>query len=107
MVHSADNELDDGGDEDPMVTLPILNMALQRSDAIYHDSGSNRHVFFNQSSFSEYRPIQPLTVNGFGDNLCTAAVGRGSVNFKTRNGFQRRPPTHHLDQRPTRSSCTR
>ena len=54
-------------------------MTIERSGDIYHDSGSNRHVFYDKSSFTEYQHIPPIKVNGFGDNLSTAAVGRGSV----------------------------
>jgi hypothetical protein len=80
----TDSDPDDRGN--PEVSLPILNMALARSNDLYHDSGSNRHVFYDRSSFTEYTPIPPLTVKGFGNQLSTLAVGRGTVQLRTING---------------------
>jgi hypothetical protein len=40
----------------------------------------------DKSSFTEYTPIPPLTVKGFGNQLTTTAIGRGTVLLKTLNG---------------------
>ena len=51
---------------------------------MYHDSGSNRHVFHDRASFSTYTTIPP--VKGFGHQLITSAVGRGTVELRTQDG---------------------
>lgn len=53
---------------------------MPKSEAIFHDSGANRHVFHSRSAFSKYTAIDPVTVNGFGKGHTTSAVGKGTVD---------------------------
>jgi len=64
-------------------TLPVLNPALPRDNHCHHDSGANRHVFHDRSSFEHYETIPPLTVKGFGQNLSAVAIGRGTVRLES------------------------
>ena len=66
-------------------TLPVLNLAIPRDNHCHHDSGANRHVFHDQSSFEHYETIPPLTVKGFGQNLSAVAIGRGTVRLEGRH----------------------
>lgn len=76
-------------DGEPIIaTLPVLERSLPRSDACHHDSGANRHVFHDMTAFETYESIPPVAVNGFGHNLSTAAIGRGSVRVNGRFGNQ-------------------
>jgi hypothetical protein len=68
--------------ESIVTTLPVLNQALTQDNSCHHNSGANRHVFHDRQVFEEYEPIVPLTVKGFGHNLSTVAVGKGSVRLK-------------------------
>lgn len=69
------------GDPGEQITCNII--AFQASTTndshIYHDSGANRHIFFNISHFDNYRAIAPLSVKGFESSVTTSAVGVGDV----------------------------
>ena len=76
-------------DDEPVVaSLPVLSHNIPKSDNCYYDSGANRHVFHDRSVFESYENILPLAVNGFGENLSTTAIGRGSVRLTSH-------PTYH------------
>jgi hypothetical protein len=62
-----------------IASLPVLDNAMTRNNACHHDSGANRHVFHDRAMFEMYRPIEPLCVKGFGKDLATVAIGRGTV----------------------------
>ena len=64
-----------------IASLPVLDYDLPHSDYCHHDSAANRHVFHNKTAFEEYTPIEPLAVKGFGCNLSTIAIGRGTVRL--------------------------
>jgi hypothetical protein len=49
-----------------------------------HDSAANRHVFHSRSSFTEYEEMDPVRVKGFGKELSTAAIGKGTVLIRAR-----------------------
>jgi hypothetical protein len=74
------------GNELIIASLPILEHELQHSDDCYHDSAANRHVFHDKSAFETYTSIEPLSVKGFGRNLSTVAIGRGTVRLRCENG---------------------
>lgn len=65
-----------------MIGIPIINQASEKTNEIYHDSGANRHVFWDRSVFSAYREIPPIRVCAFGDNMAAMAIGKGSVTLK-------------------------
>jgi hypothetical protein len=67
-------------------SLAVLDPNMERSDICHHDSGANRHVFHNGSAFKTYQPIGPVAVKGFGHDLSTAAVGRGTVRVSGKYG---------------------
>ena len=56
-------------------SMPITDSNIPCSDACYHDSGANRHVFHNHDIFSDYECIKPITVQAFGKGLTTQAIG--------------------------------
>jgi hypothetical protein len=76
-------------DELIVASLPILEYNLEHTDDCHHDSGANRHVFHDRSVFEKYTSIEPLAVKGFGHNLSTAAIGRGTVRLIC--SFRNRP----------------
>jgi hypothetical protein len=53
------------------------------SDDCIHDSAANRHVFHSKESFDEYNEITPVKVKGFGKELSTCAIGKGTVIIKS------------------------
>lgn len=75
-------------DDAPAVaSLPILSENFPKSDICYYDSGANRHVFHDRSVFESYESILPLDVKGFGENLSTTAIGRGSVRITSHPNY--------------------
>jgi hypothetical protein len=75
-------------DDDPAVaSLPVLSEDFPKSDACFYDSGANRHVFHDRSVFESYETTLPLSVKGFGENLSTTAIGRGSVRLTSHPGY--------------------
>jgi gag-polypeptide of LTR copia-type len=73
-------------DDSVVTTLPVLNQALAQENSFHYDSGANRHVFHDRDAFDDYESITPLTVKGFGHNLSTVAIGKGSVRLEARYG---------------------
>lgn len=76
----------DQDNETIVATLPVLSEVIAdadstHSDFCHYDSGANRHVFNDQSAFELYHRIQPLMVKGFGHDLTTRAIGRGTVRL--------------------------
>jgi len=69
-------------------SMPITDSNIPCSDACYHDSGANRHVFHNHDIFSDYECIKPITVQAFGKGLTTQAIGRGCITLKGWYGDQ-------------------
>ena len=69
-----------------VASLPVLEHHLQHSDDCHHDSAANRHVFHDKTAFETYTSIEPLTVSGFGRNLSTVAIGRGTVRLRCKIG---------------------
>jgi hypothetical protein len=69
-----------------VVTKPILEDVMARTDICYHDSGANRHVFHDKTAFETYESITPVTVSGFGHNHSAAAIGQGTVRIEGRYG---------------------
>jgi hypothetical protein len=69
-----------------VATLPVLEDSMPRSDDCHHDSGATQHVFHDRSAFDTYEALAPVAVKGFGRNLTTAAVGRGTVRILGRYG---------------------
>lgn len=57
------------------------NPAVYKENACYHDSGANRHIFFDRAVFDNYREIPHIQVKGFGSSLVTSAVGVGDIHF--------------------------
>jgi hypothetical protein len=60
----------------------ILNQATQKTNEVFHDSGTNCLVFWDKSVFSTYRDINPIKICSFGDNLIASAIGKGTVMLK-------------------------
>ena len=73
-----------------VATLPVLSEVLADNDSpddpCHYNSGTNRHVFNKQDAFKTYHHIQPLMVKGFGHDLTTHAIGRGTVHLQARCG---------------------
>ena len=69
--------------DDPEQHITCNTIAFQASAAdslkIFHDSGANRHIFFDRTHFDNYRTIPPLTINGFGSSVSSAAIGVGDI----------------------------
>jgi hypothetical protein len=65
---SFDTSLDD---EIIVATLPVLRDGALNADQCHYDSGTNQHVFKDQTAFETYHHIQPVMVKGFGDDLST------------------------------------
>ena len=76
-------------DEPLVASVPIFE--LQKSDTCFYDSAANRHVFHDRSAFYTYESIPPLPVKGFGHDLSTAAIGRGSVRLQSKIGSRTFP----------------
>lgn len=57
------------------------NPTARMDNTCYHDSGANRHIFFDRAVFDNYREIPNLQVKGFGSTLSTAAIGVGDIFF--------------------------
>lgn len=72
--------------QDPSVSVTCntlaLNNATEKSFEVYHDSGANRHIFFDRAYFVNYREISPLTIKGFGSTLSTDALGVGDIHLR-------------------------
>lgn len=70
----------------PAVCITCNTLALHNSTEklfeVYHDSGANRHIFFDRSHFDNYRSITPLIIKGFGSDLSTDALGMGDVHLR-------------------------
>lgn len=66
-----------------LATLPVLDDNVTRDNSCHHDSGANRHVFYDRNSFESYQTTPPLTVKGFGQNLSATAIGLGSVRLQS------------------------
>jgi hypothetical protein len=75
--------LDNSLDEDLVCNASALGNGPVSQECI-HDSAANRHVFHSRSLFSEYEEIDPVRVKGFGKELSTAAVGKGTVLVRAR-----------------------
>jgi hypothetical protein len=69
-------------DEIIVATLPVLRDGALNADQCHYDSSANRHVFKDQTTFETYHHIQPVMVKGFGDDLSTLAIGRGTVRLQ-------------------------
>jgi hypothetical protein len=69
-----------------VASLPILEETMPRNDTCHHDSGANCHVFHDRTAFETYTPIDPLCVKGFGRDLATVAIGRGTIRMQGRFG---------------------
>ena len=83
-------------EKEPIVaSLPVLDDSIPRADTCHHDSGANRHVFHDRSVFETYQSIQPVQVKGFGHNLSTTAIGRGTVRVNGRYGTRVSPIVLH------------
>jgi hypothetical protein len=80
--------LDTLNNEVLVATMPILENSLPISDACYHDTGANRHVFHDREAFEVYDPIEPVAVKGFGKNIAIAAIGCGTVRVEGHYGTQ-------------------
>ena len=83
------------GNEPIVASLPVLDNSLPCADTCHHDSGANRHVFHDRSAFETYQSIQPVQVKGFGHNLSTTAIGRGTVRVNGRYGTRVSPIVLH------------
>lgn len=72
---------------DPDLSITCNTAALvsenKQNQNVFHDSGANRHIFYDRSVFSNYKEIIPLHVKGFGSALSTSAVGKGDVYLKS------------------------
>ena len=62
-----------------VTTLPVFSQEAPKNHTCFYNSGANRHVFNDRSTFETYHAIKPLPVKGFGDDYSTSAVGSGSV----------------------------
>jgi hypothetical protein len=82
MMHLPAGILDNDQAEPVVCTMPIDDTVLERSDYCYHDSGSNRHVFFSEDVFDQYQEIVPVQIHAFSKGLTIAATGAGSVNLE-------------------------
>jgi hypothetical protein len=70
-------------EDDVITTLPVFDIQQPRNNLCFFDSGANRHVFNDQSSFESYQPILPINVHGVGTDCLTKAIGRGNVRLQT------------------------
>lgn len=63
-------------------TLALMSTSNSKPAAdVYHDSGANRHIFYDKSVFNNYRKISHIQVKGFGSSLATSAIGVGDVHL--------------------------
>ena len=63
-----------------------LDPTLPQSNTCHHDTGTNCHVFHDRNAFETYKSTEPITVHGFGHNLSTTMIGRGTVQLESRHG---------------------
>jgi hypothetical protein len=68
-------------EEEIKIGIPIINLSANKSNRIYHDSGANRHVFWDRHVFIKYQDISPIKICGFGEELSTSAIGKGVVRL--------------------------
>ena len=78
--------LDSLNNEILVATMPALEDSLPISDACYHDTGANWHVFHDKTAFEVYEPIEPVAVKGFGKNIAIAAIGCSTICIEGRYG---------------------
>jgi hypothetical protein len=63
-----------------LVDASTLSMGTSQDDSCNHDTGATRHIFHDQKLFHNYKRLNiPLTVKGFGFNLSTIALGKGTI----------------------------
>ena len=73
-------------DEPLVASVPIFDQQIAKTDTCYYDSAANRHVFHDRTAFYTYESISPLAVKGFGHDLSTAAIGRGTIHLQGQYG---------------------
>jgi len=78
-------------DEPLQASLPVLDRDFPRTDDCHHDSGANRHVFHDRSVFETYQSIKTVAVKGFGRDLSTPCIGRGTVRVQGQFGNRTTP----------------
>jgi hypothetical protein len=69
-----------------VVTKPVLEASLPRSDTCYHDTGANRHVFHDKTVFETYESLDPMAVSSFGKGITIPAFGHGTVRIEGHYG---------------------
>jgi hypothetical protein len=81
MTHLKPGVLDNEIAEPVVCTIPLDDSQIEKTDACYHDSGLNRHVFFSEDVFDEYISIEPVQVHAFSEGLMITATGAGSIKL--------------------------
>jgi hypothetical protein len=84
-----DDEIEKG--EEVLVDASALSLNTSKDDSCNHDTGAMRHIFHDQKLFHNYEKLDtPLTVKGFGSNLSTIALGKGTILLRSiHNGVTR------------------
>lgn len=68
--------------EEIMCSAAALDQSIVATQTCIHDSAANRHVFHTRYAFIDYEYIDPVIVKGFGRELKTQAIGKGTVRVK-------------------------
>lgn len=75
-------------EEDKMATEGYVQVnaivcgAVEKSNTTNH-TGATRHIFNDVKYFHDYSPFDtPLTVHGFGSDLLTLALGKGTIKME-------------------------
>jgi hypothetical protein len=65
--------------EELICNATTFDPSIKLSEACIHDSAANRHMFHTKSIFSKYDEIDPVLVKGFGRELTTSAISKGTM----------------------------
>jgi hypothetical protein len=69
-----------------LATLPVFTGAMPKTASCLYNSGANCHMFNKSSDFETYETIEPLIVQGFGDEFSTTTLGHGDVRLRAMHG---------------------
>jgi hypothetical protein len=73
-------------DPDVPVTCPVgaIDPSATVQPGVYHDTGTNWHIFIDRAVFMNYKSIPPIHIHGFSSTLSSSAVGIGDVHLQSR-----------------------